>query len=103
MRWGKSSLVVGKVTAHFRNEWYSVRLGNCLYEHALNCVINTNGLKPTDKVPKDILITPVKDLLARSLIWMKEQSVASLGSRHWEQDGWERGQGKVGCGSYCYG
>ena len=29
--------------------------------------------------------------------------VASLGSRHSGQDGWERGQGKVGCESYCYG
>ena len=28
--------------------------------------------------------------------------MALLGSRHWEQDSWERGQGKVGCGSYCY-
>ena len=29
--------------------------------------------------------------------------VALLGSGHWEQDGWELGQGKVGYGSYCYG
>ena len=29
--------------------------------------------------------------------------MALLGSRHWEQDGWELGQGKVGYGSYCYG
>ena len=28
--------------------------------------------------------------------------MASLGSRHWERDGWEREQGKVGYGSYCY-
>ena len=31
------------------------------------------------------------------------RSVASLGSRHWERDGREREQGKVGCGSCCYG
>ena len=29
--------------------------------------------------------------------------MALLGSGHWEQDGWELGQEKVGCGSYCYG
>ena len=29
-------------------------------------------------------------------------SVAVLGSRHWEQDGWERGQEEVGWWSYCY-
>ena len=29
--------------------------------------------------------------------------MALLGSRHWERDGWELGQGKVGYGSYCYG
>ena len=30
-------------------------------------------------------------------------SVASLGSRHWERDGWERQQGKGCWESYCYG
>ena len=29
--------------------------------------------------------------------------MATLGSRNGGLDGWERGQGKVGCGSYCYG
>ena len=29
--------------------------------------------------------------------------MASLGSRHWERDGWEREQGKGCWKSYCYG
>ena len=33
---------------------------------------------------------------------LPKEVVALLGSGHWEQDGWERGQGKVGYGSYCY-
>ena len=72
------NLVVREVSTHFKNEWCTVRLGNWSCGHALNCVINTNGLEATNKVIKDELtyrqLMPVMDFLPRSLVWMKEQS-----------------------------
>ena len=70
--------VVVDVTAHFKNEWCNARLGNWCSGHALNCVINTNGLESTNKVIKDELtyrqLMPVMDFLQRSLVWLQEQS-----------------------------
>ena len=70
--------VVVDVTAHFKYEWCNARLGNWCSGHALNCVINTNGLESTDKVIKDELtyrqLMPVMDFLQRSLVWLQEQS-----------------------------
>jgi hypothetical protein len=72
------SPVVVDVTAHFKNEWCNARLGNWSSGHAINCVINTNGLEATNRVIKDELtyrqLMPVMDFLQSSLVWLHEQS-----------------------------
>jgi transposase-like protein len=69
--------VVVDVTAYFKNEWCNARLGNWCSGHALNCVINTNGLEATNKVIKDELtyrqLMPVMDFLQRCLVWLRRE------------------------------
>lgn len=73
-----NSQVVRDVTAHFRAEWCTERLGKWSCGHAHNCVINTNGLEATNKVIKDELtqrqLMPVIDFLTKSRQWLTEQS-----------------------------
>jgi hypothetical protein len=51
LKWAAHEIqIVREVTAHFKTEWCSPRLGNWSSGHAHNCVINTNGLEATNKV-----------------------------------------------------
>jgi hypothetical protein len=73
-----NSQVVRDVTALFRTEWCTERLGKWSSGHAHYCVINTNGLEATNKVIKDELthrqLMPVMDFLTSARQWLAEQS-----------------------------
>ena len=74
-----ANLAVKGVTAHFKNEWCNIRLGNRCSGHCHDSIINTNGLEATNKVVKDELtkhqLLPVTDFLRATLLWVQEQSL----------------------------